>query len=72
MAAYNPAPSLLETQLRSIREQTYRNWRCVISDDCSSRAGAEALAAAVGDDPRFTRLAFTRAGSASTATSSGR
>jgi glycosyltransferase involved in cell wall biosynthesis len=53
MAAYNPAHALLKTQLRSIREQTYRNWRCVISDDCSSRAGAEALARAVGDDPRF-------------------
>jgi glycosyltransferase involved in cell wall biosynthesis len=66
MAAYNPAHELLEAQVRSIREQTYRNWRCVISDDCSSRAGAEALAAAVGDDPRFAisrsprRLGFYR------------
>ncbi len=66
MATYNPAPELLQTQIRSIREQTYGNWRCVISDDCSSRAGADALAAAVGDDPRFTvsrsprRLGFYR------------
>jgi glycosyltransferase involved in cell wall biosynthesis len=66
MAAYNPAPALLEVQLRSIREQTYRNWCCVISDDCSTRTGAEALARAVGDDPRFVvsrsprRLGFYR------------
>jgi glycosyltransferase involved in cell wall biosynthesis len=53
MAAYNPAPELIEAQIASIREQTHRHWRCVISDDCSSRAGAEAIARAVGDDPRF-------------------
>ena len=66
MAAYNPDPELLNAQIRSIREQTYRNWQCVISDDCSSPAGADALARAVGDDPRFTisrsprRLGFYR------------
>ncbi|HEX5194874.1 MAG TPA: glycosyltransferase [Solirubrobacteraceae bacterium] len=66
MAAYSPAPELIAEQVRSIREQTYRNWRCVISDDCSSRAGAEAIAGAVGGDPRFTisrsprRLGFYR------------
>jgi glycosyltransferase involved in cell wall biosynthesis len=66
MAAYNPAPELISEQVRSIREQTHGNWRCVISDDCSSRAGAEAIARAVGDDPRFTvsrsprRLGFYR------------
>ena len=66
MAAYNPAPELVDAQVRSIREQTYRNWRCVISDDCSSPAGGQALARAVGDDPRFVvsrsprRLGFYR------------
>jgi glycosyltransferase involved in cell wall biosynthesis len=60
MAAFNPAPGLIATQVRSIREQTYTNWRCVISDDCSSHAGAEAIARAVGDDPRFTVLRSPR------------
>jgi hypothetical protein len=66
MAVYNPDPELLQAQIRSIREQIYRNWCCVISDDCSSQAGAEVLARAVGDDPRFTisrssrRLGFYR------------
>jgi glycosyltransferase involved in cell wall biosynthesis len=66
MAAYNPDPELVEAQVSSIREQTYRNWRCVISDDCSSAAGAEALARAVAGDSRFVvsrsprRLGFYR------------
>ena len=38
---------------RSIREQTYRNWRCVISDDCSRARGPRRSWRAVGDDPRF-------------------
>jgi glycosyltransferase involved in cell wall biosynthesis len=66
MAAYNPAPELFEAQIRSIREQTHRNWRCVISDDCSTPTGAETIARAVADDPRFAvsrsprRLGFYR------------
>jgi glycosyltransferase involved in cell wall biosynthesis len=53
MATYNPDPELLGEQLRSIRAQTHGAWVCVISDDCSSVAGARAIAEAVGDDPRF-------------------
>ena len=46
-------PELLTEQLRSIRAQTHRDWVCVISDDCSTAAGASVIAGAVGDDPRF-------------------
>ena len=66
MAAYNPAEELLRAQLESIRAQTHRNWLCLISDDCSSPAGVETIARAVGDDPRFVvsrsprRLGFYR------------
>jgi glycosyltransferase involved in cell wall biosynthesis len=53
MATFNPPPELLERQLDSIRQQTHRNWVCVISDDCSEPESFTALEAAVGDDPRF-------------------
>jgi len=53
MAAYNPPEELFRVQLDSIRAQTYGNWCCVVSDDCSSRLGADVIARAVGDDPRF-------------------
>jgi glycosyltransferase involved in cell wall biosynthesis len=53
MAAYNPAPELIGAQVASIRDQRHGNWCCVISDDCSTPAGARAIAAAVADDPRF-------------------
>lgn len=53
MATYNPPPELLNRQLDSIREQTHRNWVCVISDDCSEPESFAALQEAVGDDPRF-------------------
>ena len=33
MAVYQPDPAFLEQQLRSIREQTYRDWVCVMTWD---------------------------------------
>ncbi|HEY1358023.1 MAG TPA: glycosyltransferase [Thermoleophilaceae bacterium] len=53
MAAWEPPLELFRRQLESIREQTHRNWLCVISDDCSRPARFEELVQAVGDDPRF-------------------
>ena len=44
---------LLGPQLDSIRAQTYGNWVCVVSDDCSSPANFAALQEAVAGDPRF-------------------
>jgi glycosyltransferase involved in cell wall biosynthesis len=66
MATHEPPPALLRRQLDSIRAQTHTDWRCVISDDCSSPAGFAALEDAVAGDPRFVvdrsprRLGFYR------------
>ncbi|MEA2167041.1 MAG: hypothetical protein QOF76_341, partial [Solirubrobacteraceae bacterium] len=53
MATYNPDAELVRRQLDSIRAQTYTDWTCVISDDCSEPARFAELQAIVGDDPRF-------------------
>lgn len=53
MATFNPPADLLRRQLDSIREQTHRNWVCLISDDRSEDAAFEALRAEVAGDPRF-------------------
>src|SRR5439155_25865116 len=47
-----PPIDLVGRQLDSIRAQTYGNWVCVVSDDCSNPERFEALEEAVGDDPR--------------------
>jgi glycosyltransferase involved in cell wall biosynthesis len=39
--------------VESIRAQTYPNWVCVISDDCSEPERFEQAAEVVGDDERF-------------------
>jgi glycosyltransferase involved in cell wall biosynthesis len=53
MATYNPDLELFREQVRSIRAQTYPNWVCVISDDCSEPERFEAVAEIVGNDDRF-------------------
>jgi len=66
MATHNPPEELAVRQIDSIRAQTHANWICIVSDDCSSPKRFEALAAAIGDDPRFVldrsprRLGFYR------------
>jgi glycosyltransferase involved in cell wall biosynthesis len=66
MATCDPPLDLFERQLNSIREQTHRNWVCVISDDCSTPERFAAVRDAVGDDARFVisrspgRLGFYR------------
>jgi hypothetical protein len=53
MATYNPNMELFRTQIDSIREQTYGNWVCVISDDCSEPEAFDAIADFVQGDDRF-------------------
>jgi hypothetical protein len=53
MATYEPAMELFRRQVGSIRDQTYRNWICIISDDCSSPGRFAELEAEVSGDPRF-------------------
>jgi glycosyltransferase involved in cell wall biosynthesis len=66
MATFEPDMALFRAQVESLRAQTDARWVCAISDDCSAPERFEALAAAVGDDHRFTlsrsdeRLGFYR------------
>jgi glycosyltransferase involved in cell wall biosynthesis len=53
MATYNPPPELLRRQLDSIRQQTHRNWLCLISDDDSDAETLATLEAEVRGDRRF-------------------
>jgi glycosyltransferase involved in cell wall biosynthesis len=54
LASHQPDPALLRAQIESLREQTDRDWCCVISDDCSEPDAYAQLEAIVADDPRFT------------------
>jgi hypothetical protein len=66
MTTFNPPLDLFRRQVESIRAQTYEDWLCVISDDCSSPSHTAAIRDVLGDDPRFVlsraprRLGFYR------------
>lgn len=53
MATYEPDATLLRRQIDSIREQTHRNWVCLISDDASGVEALRAIEQATAGDPRF-------------------
>jgi glycosyltransferase involved in cell wall biosynthesis len=53
MATFNPNMELFRAQVESIRAQTYRNWVCVISDDCSEPERFDEIAEFVEGDDRF-------------------
>jgi glycosyl transferase family 2 len=53
MATYQPPLALFRRQIESIREQTHRNWVCVISDDGSNPQRLDEMRAVLGEDPRF-------------------
>jgi glycosyltransferase involved in cell wall biosynthesis len=53
MATFNPPGELLRRQLDSIRQQTHRNWVCLISDDHSDPASFERLELEIAGDDRF-------------------
>jgi glycosyltransferase involved in cell wall biosynthesis len=66
MATFDPDPVLFQAQIESLRSQTDTRWRCVISDDCSSRERFRQMCAVLAGDERFTvsrcerRLGFYR------------
>src|SRR6185369_7189783 len=66
MATYDPDIDLFRAQIDSLRAQTDRRWRCVISDDCSSAERFAALTEVIAGDERFVvsrserRLGFYR------------
>jgi glycosyltransferase involved in cell wall biosynthesis len=53
MATYNPPIELFKRQIQSIREQTFRNWICLISDDCSDEYTRIQIHEILAGDPRF-------------------
>lgn len=53
LAAYQPDAELFARQLRSLQDQTLRDWTCVISVDGDAETVQRVLAETVGDDDRF-------------------
>jgi glycosyltransferase involved in cell wall biosynthesis len=62
MAAFDPPPELLRRQLDSLRDQTHRNWVCVISDDGSRPERLQRLEEEIADDDRFALIRGPRLG----------
>ena len=66
MATHNPDMDLFRAQVHSLREQTDRNWVCVVSDDRSRPDRFREIAAELAGDERFVlergerRLGFYR------------
>jgi glycosyltransferase involved in cell wall biosynthesis len=58
MAAYRPNPELFRRQIESIRNQTHKNFLCLVSADGDSAALESELEGIVGKDPRFKVLGF--------------
>lgn len=55
VATYNRAEMVLERAVRSLLAQTYRDWECIIVDDCSTDHTTEKIYSA-GLDARFKYL----------------
>ncbi|MEK6684062.1 MAG: glycosyltransferase [Nitrospirota bacterium] len=53
MTTYNPPPHLFKKQIRSILDQSHRNWICIINDDCSDKESFAQIKAVAEEDPRF-------------------
>lgn len=47
------APDYIVDAVRSVRQSTYANWRCIVVDDGSTDETPERARAAAADDPRF-------------------
>ena len=53
MATYNPSLALFVRQIASIRQQTYENWICIISDDASEPKIVQGMKEIIVSDTRF-------------------
>lgn len=58
LAAYKPDETLFRRQLDSIRNQTYRQFRCIVVADGQPAEVLDLLRACVGDDDRFEVIGF--------------
>lgn len=57
MATYNPPLELFRRQIESIRQQSYSNWRCYLSDDDSRPEVLTQMREVIAGDDRFMLLA---------------
>ncbi|MGA2185530.1 MAG: glycosyltransferase [Bryobacteraceae bacterium] len=53
LATYDPPLNLFARQIESLINQSYSNWICIITDDCSQLETWEKIRAMVSGDPRF-------------------
>ena len=53
MATFNPDAELFRAQVESIRAQTYADWICIVSDDCSEPERFAAIERIIAGDERF-------------------
>lgn len=53
MAVYQPASDLLQRQIESIRNQSLRDWVCLVGIDGTDASAAGLVSEVVGGDPRF-------------------
>jgi glycosyltransferase involved in cell wall biosynthesis len=53
MTTYNPPLALFRRQICSIRQQTFQNWVCVISDDASDPESLAEIRRVISEDARF-------------------
>lgn len=53
LATHNPDVVRLEQQIKSLRDQTYGNFRCVISDDASDASHLAEIERVIAGDERF-------------------
>lgn len=62
MASFDPPPEPMRRQLDSLRQQTHRDWVCVISDDDSRPECAQLLQREIAADERFALVRGPRLG----------
>jgi glycosyltransferase involved in cell wall biosynthesis len=53
MTTFNPPLDLFRRQIKSIVDQTFEHWVCIISDDGSSLETATEMERVIAQDPRF-------------------
>ncbi len=53
MATYNPGLAYFLGQISSLKNQTYKNWKCVLVDDCSTPENFQLILDVIDGDPRF-------------------
>lgn len=53
LATYNPCLSYFLDQISSLKNQTYKNWKCVVVDDNSNEEKYQHILEVISGDPRF-------------------